>query len=169
MKRPMFLIAAALAVAVCPALSGETLKEINERMTRLGAEMMDLRGEISDEAEALEAEYASGKHDTPEMKELRAKSDKLRRELIMIEKDLRGKFNALPEFSGRIAEFNVKQANYAKMRRERLGLSEKRRAIFAEAAAKHPAPKTEAPAKPTDEAQPAAKPDAAPAAKPAAK
>ena len=167
MKKPMILIAA-LAVAVGSTLYAESLKEINERMTKLGSEMMDLRGEISDEAQALEMEYVSGKHDTPEMKEMRAKSDKLRQELIMLEKDLRGKFNALPEFSERVAKFKVKQANYSKMRRERQALFEKRKAIFAEAAAKRSEAKPEKAAGDKPAAAPVAKHAATPVAKPAA-
>lgn len=144
------MLAAALAVALVSPLFAQSLKEINEQMTKLGSQMMDVRGELSDEAEALEMEYQSGKHDTPEMKELRAKSDKLRKELIMVEKELRGKFNALPAFAERTARFEVKKAQYAKMRRDRQALFEKRKEIFQAASAAKPAP-AEKPAEKTSE------------------
>ena len=165
MKKPIILIAA-LAVAVTSSLYAESLKEINDQLTKVGASMMELHGELSDEAEDLEIEFESGKYDTPEMKEMRAKSDKLRRELVVLEKDLRGKFNALPQFAERMAKFHARQANYSKLLDERQALLKRRQAIFDAASAKKPVrveKKTEAAPKATE--APAVQPAEVPAAK----
>ena len=158
---------AALAVVLSSSLHGETLKEINEQLTKVGSSMMELHGELSDEAEALEIEFESGKHDTPEMKELRAKSDKLRQELIVVEKDLRGKFNALPQFAERMAKFHARQANSSKLLAERNARMGKRKEIFMAMAAEKPAAAEKTPA-PAPEAPVAKSADGA-AEKPAAK
>ena len=101
------------AVTVALTLGAETLDEINARLTVLGAEQIQLHGDTRDIAEALDREFKSGRHDTPEMKEMRLRIEALRREIEFAEAELRKKFEELPQFRDKAATVST---NYVRLR-----------------------------------------------------
>ncbi len=132
MKRLLVLATATAAFA----LGAETLEEINARLTTLGAEQIQLHGDTKDMADALDRAFQSGKHDTPEMKELRKKIDTLRVEIAAIQTELRKKFDELPEFRDQVATVSTNAVRLRAISNERRRLFQERESLTAPGAGK---------------------------------
>ena len=125
MKPLLLLAAGALAGALAGAATPE---EITARLTAIGAEQIQLQGDTKDIAEALDRAFRSGRHDTPEMKELRRKIDALQRELEATQAELRRQFEALPAFSGQVATVSTNAVRLRALADERRRLVREREA-----------------------------------------
>ncbi len=134
-KRILVLAAAFAAFA----LGAATLEEINARLTVLGAEQIQLHGDTKDIAEALDREFKSTRHDTPEMKALRLRIDALRREIEFAESELRQKFDELPQFRDKVATVSTNTVRLRALANERGQLLREREAIL-KAAEREPSP-----------------------------
>ena len=117
------IFAAAMATA---GLGAATVAEINERIGELGAKQIELGDATRDAAKALDNEFASGRHDTPEMKELRGRIEEISRELAAAKAELRAKFDALPQFRERAAAVATNTAALKAMAAERAELLKQR-------------------------------------------
>ena len=124
-KRILVLAAATAAFA----LGAATLEEINARLTVLGAEQIQLHGDTKDIAEALDREFRSARHDTPEMNALRQRIDALRREIEFAEAELRQKFDELPQFRDKVATVSTNAVRLRAITNERGRLLREREAI----------------------------------------
>lgn len=124
-KRILVLTAATAAFA----LGAATLEEINARLTVLGAEQIQLHGDTKDIAEALDREFRSARHDTPEMNALRQRIDALRREIEFAEAELRQKFDELPQFRDKVATVSTNAVRLRAIANERGRLLREREAI----------------------------------------
>ncbi len=132
MKRLLLVAAATTAFA----LGAETLDEINARLSTLGAEQIQLHGDTKDIAEALDRAFQSGKHDTPEMKELRKKIDALKREIAATQRELRKQFDELPEFRDQVSTVSTNKVRLRAMSNERGRLLRERERLTATEAGK---------------------------------
>ena len=125
-KRIVVFAAATAALA----LGAATLEEINARLTVLGAEQIQLHGDTKDIAEALDREFRSARHDTPEMKALRLRIDALKREIESAEAELRQKFEELPQFHDKVATVSTNAVRLRALANERGQLLREREAIM---------------------------------------
>ena len=124
-KRILVLAAATAAFA----LGAATLEEINARLTVLGAEQIQLHGDTKDIAEALDREFRSARHDTPEMKALRQRIEDMKNEVAAAEAELRRQFNALPQFRDKAAMVSTNAVRLRAIANERGRLLREREAI----------------------------------------
>ena len=123
----LIVLAAASAALV---LGAETLEEINAKLTDLGAEQIQLVGDTQDIKEALDRAFKSGKHDTPEMKQIRKEIDTLQRQIRAAQDELRRKFEELPEFRGQVATVSTNAMRIRALAKERARLQREREAIW---------------------------------------
>ena len=124
-KRILVLVTATAALA----LGAETLEEINARLTVLGADQIQLHGDTKDIAEALDREFRSARHDTPEMKVLRNRIAEMKREVEAAEAELRRKFEELPQFRDKVATVNTNVVRIRAIAAERNRLLREREAM----------------------------------------
>ena len=123
-------------VSVTLVLGAETLEEINAKLTKLGAEQIQLAEDTKDVKEALDRAFRSKKHDTPEMKEIRKEIDALQRQLEAAEAELRRKFEELPQFRDQVATVSTNAVRLRALARERERLYRDRERISADNEAK---------------------------------
>ena len=125
-KRLIVLAGASVALV----LGAETLEEINAKLTKLGAEQIQLAEDTKDIAASLDRAFRSKKHDTPEMKEIRKEIDALQRQLEAAEAELRKKFEELPQFRDQITTVSTNAVRLRALARERERLQREREAIW---------------------------------------
>ena len=129
----LIVFAAASAALV---LGAETLEEINAKLTKLGAEQIQLAEDTKDIREALDRAFRSKKHDTPEMKEIRKEIDALQRQLEAAEAELRKKFEELPQFRDQVATVSTNAVRLRALAHARERLYRERERISADTEAK---------------------------------
>lgn len=122
-------------IAICTFASlivtctlAETPAEIDAQLNKIGAEQIELGGKTKNMASELEHELRSGKHDTPEMKELRNKIKQLEAQIREAELELHRKFAELPEFKEKASMVSTNFARLRELGAERARLLEQRKA-----------------------------------------
>ena len=118
------------ALAAGSLLHAETFEELSAAINATAGRQMDLLNQGRERSERLARELAGGAHDTPEMKETRARIQRLRNELADAEQTLKAQFEALPGFREEARKAREEQAEVRQLDVRRQELLDRRRALL---------------------------------------
>jgi chromosome segregation ATPase len=118
------------------SLQAETYEAICQAINETANRQMTLQTATRGREEKLAQALAKGIHDTPEMKETRARIDKLRGELLEAEQTLKRQFEALPALQKEIRQSRESLAEIRKLDAQRRELIRKRDAFLQQHSAK---------------------------------
>ena len=118
------------ALAAGGRLHAETFEELSSAINATAGRQMDLINQGRERSERLARELAGGAHDTPEMKETRARIQRLRTELADAEQTLRTQFEALPGFRDEVRKTREEQAEVRQLDARRQELLNRRQALL---------------------------------------